>query len=552
MDNHILPNQEDVGNADRTGDKTLNFQQFFAMSLGLSVENIYYIAIVVLACILGAEIAGICMLIGKLRRARRDETDGSEDEYSGGASYGIAALSFGALSATAELILFVLAAAAAVGALVLCVLLAVCYAKGYLLISAKEEKRARERAAAPVYAPVEYPEPTYDEPEVVDEPVRETPEIDYDRSYEGDEEALRALSNLTNTEGAEVSEEVNEEEPVAEEVPVAEEEPAAPTETAVAAEVPSTSVAAPAQTVTSTVVTEGVPGYVGQAPIIEKHIIETTKEVIKETNTTTVTKENSESNAVSERVLKAIDTLLQLGVPIRMASEVAVETPVPATGEGETLIDATDGAIIDVEEPDLKDEPDDRDEEERKADEEENDDEYESELFGNERIVGFDEETGCYIIARYRKSCEAKLRQARPETKKYYSAIRNALMGYEDTKERMSWSIDTYTNEHTQIAKINIRPRTLDLYLALEPSTLEDSVYHGRDVGEKKKYAETPFLYKVNSPRKLTLALELVQRACEEQGLSPIDIEEVSYEEQYPFTDTETLITQGLIREYLR
>ena len=155
-------------------------------------------------------------------------------------------------------------------------------------------------------------------------------------------------------------------------------------------------------------------------------------------------------------------------------------------------------------------------------------------------------------MARYRKSCEAKLIQARPETKKYYSAIRNALMGYEGTKERMSWTIDTYTNEHTQIAKINVRPRTLDLYLALEPSTLEDSVYRGKDVGGKKKYAETPFLYKVNSPRKLTLALELVQRACEEQGLSPIDIEEINYEEQYPFTDTETLITRGLIREYLR
>ena len=180
------------------------------------------------------------------------------------------------------------------------------------------------------------------------------------------------------------------------------------------------------------------------------------------------------------------------------------------------------------------------------------DDEYESDLFGNERIVGFDEETGCYIMARYRKSCEAKLIQSRPDTKKYYSAIRNAHMGYEGTKERMSWTIDTYTNEHAQVAKINVRPRTLDLYLALAPSTLEDSVYRGKDVGGKKKYAETPFLYKVNSPRKLTLALELVQRACEEQGLSPIDIEEVNYEEQYPFTDTETLIARGLVREYLR
>ena len=72
---HIFLNWEVVGKFDRMGDKTLNLQQFFAMSLGLSVENTYYIAIAVLACVLGAEIAGICMLIGKMRRARRGDED---------------------------------------------------------------------------------------------------------------------------------------------------------------------------------------------------------------------------------------------------------------------------------------------------------------------------------------------------------------------------------------------------------------------------------------------------------------------------------------------
>ena len=89
----------------------MNLQHFFAMSFGLSVENIYYIAIAVLACILGAEIAGICMLIGKMRRARNGEADAPNDEYDNntGANYALAALSFGAVSATAELVLLVLA-----------------------------------------------------------------------------------------------------------------------------------------------------------------------------------------------------------------------------------------------------------------------------------------------------------------------------------------------------------------------------------------------------------------------------------------------------------
>ena len=533
------------------GDKTLNLQQFFAMSFGLSVENLYYIAIAVLACVLGAEIAGICMLIGKMRRARNGGADASNDEYHGGANYALAALSFGAVSATAELALLVLAIAAAVGAFVLCILLIVLRAKGYLLIRAKDELAAaqkaaeEQKAAIPAYAPVKEPEQV----DVVEEPEK-VPEIEYTETYENDETAQKAIANLINTEEAIVSEEVSAEEPeeieeVAE--PVEEEAPAV-TETAVA---PAPAVVSPAQPVGQTVMAQGMPAYAGQVPFVEKHIIETTKEIIKETNTTTVTEDKS-TNPVTEEMMKAIDALKQLGAELRMEREIAVARPTKENGDSAPEHIDIEDEELEVEELDTEDEIDAEDEAEREADAEENDDEYESDLFGNERIVGFDEETGCYIIARYRKSCEAKLMQSRPATKKYYSAIRNALMGYEGTKERMSWTIDTYTNEHAQIAKINVRPRTLDLYLALEPSTLEDSVYRGRDVGSKKKYAETPFLYKVNSPRKLTLALELVQRACEEQGLSPIDIEEINYEEQYPFTDTETLIARGLIREYLR
>ena len=537
----------------------MNLQQFFAMSIGLSVEHVYYIAIAVLACVLGAEIAGICMLIGKWRRARSGEIDLPDDDYDNntGANYAIAALSFGAVSATAELALWVLAIAAAVGAFVLCLLLVVCYAKGYLLISARTEKQAaimeRERAAqraaqeaaaqaAAIAEEAVYEEEDQTEQEVVD---------DYDY-YEGDPEAQEAISNLSATEEAVMAEEYEEEveeEVIEEDVEEPLEETDEVTETAVVAQELETPAA---QTVEHTVITEGAPAYAGQAPIVEKHIIETTKEIIKETNTTTVTEGKSEQfSAATEEMMKAITEFMKLETQLRMEKEVAVERPVEE-GESTPAFAEAEDEELEVDEMDTEDEAEAEDEAEREADAEENDDDYESDLFGNERIVGFDEETGCYIIARYRKSCEAKLMQARPQTKKYYSAIRNALMGYEGTKERMSWTIDTYTNEHAQIAKINVRPRTLDLYLALDPSTLEDSVYRGRDVGSKKKYAETPFLFKVNSPRKLTLALELVQRACEEQGLSPIDIEEVNYEEQYPFTDTETLITRGLIREYLR
>ena len=86
----------------------------------------------------------------------------------------------------------------------------------------------------------------------------------------------------------------------------------------------------------------------------------------------------------------------------------------------------------------------------------------------------------------------------------------------------------------------------------MDPASLEGTVYRGQDVSHLKKYADTPFRYKLRTPRKFKWAMELVARVCEEQGLSPIDIERVDYEAAYPFEDTDSLVSRGLIKEYIR
>ena len=209
-----------------------------------------------------------------------------------------------------------------------------------------------------------------------------------------------------------------------------------------------------------------------------------------------------------------------------------------------------------------EDEPDEEETPEDVTDSEEGEDTFEEAeesetensgaFTGNERIIGFDEESGCYIVASYRKSFEAKLIQANPFIKKCYSQLKNALLAYKGTKSRISWSCDSYTNERTTIARINVKSHILELYLALDPASLEDTVYHGTDVSDKKKYEDTPFRYKLRTPRKLQWALELVERVCVEQGLSPIDAEEVDYEQLYPFDTTENLVERKLIKETRR
>ncbi len=520
----------------------MNFQHLFAMSsMGLGVESMYFIAIGVLACVLGAEIAGICILIRKMKAARRasylQETEDSAERYH---SQHAGVILLGAVPAAAQISLFALSIAAAVAALVFVILLIVFRAKGYSLISPAALRTSEQAPAEETPAPA-VEETPIEELSVAETPAEEIPFVEEAIDEEQQQEAYTEAFALMEEEPIALDEEAVEEPTPAEEtVTAAESAPVAVLQRPAPAYTPA----------------PGIPiyssAYPGGQPVIEKHITETVREVIKETNTTTTT-EGGNAHA-TEEILKAIAELMKLGTQLRMEKEMAVQNPVI---KNEESVDAMSSAVEEPEVEDIEDDEDlELDEAENASDEEEGegaDDDYESELFtGNERIVGFDEETGCYIVAHYRKSFEAKLIQARPDVKKYYSEIKNALLAYEDTKDRITWNGNAYSNDRAQIAKINVRQRTLDLYLALDPASLEDSVYHGRDVGDKKKYAETPFLFKVNSPRKLTLALELVRRTCEEQGLSPIDIDTVNYEEQYPFESTEDLIRRGLIREYLR
>ncbi len=254
--------------------------------------------------------------------------------------------------------------------------------------------------------------------------------------------------------------------------------------------------------------------------IVERYVTETVREreIVRETG--------------SDELYRAINTLSDLLADERRRA--------PDPDEEEPEEEPSDDATDLEEGEEAFDEP------------EENESENTGAFTGNERVIGFDEESGCYIVASYRKSFEARLIQASPFIKKCYSQLKNALLAYKGTKSRISWSCDSYTNERTAIAKINVKSHILELYLALDPASLDGSVYHGTDVSDKKKYEDTPFRYKLRSTRKLQWALELVERVCVEQGLSPIDAEQVDYEQLYPFDSTENLVERKLIKETRR
>ena len=489
----------------------LQFLFSAAGALELS-ENGFLIAVAVFACLLGAEIAGIVVLISKLLRGRGekqeiDRLERSSDDYY---HYGFPMLALGAIPQATYTALSIIAGLAAVAAVVFAILLIVARKNGYLFISSKDLSALAEAERNP--KPVEEPVVLADQTE---EPQGE--------AY-AESEAETAFT---------VFEEAYEE--AFEEAPAACEEPEEALAEVAACEEAANAPAAMGDPVFA----DGSQPY----KIVEKIVTETQKEIVREVPVQT-------TSGAAEQLMEKLTDFLDYELQKRK--------------DADTVGTETDGAVavLAQNENDREDAEDDEDEDEQETDTEldadEEDDldfeepDSEDRFTGNERIVGFDDVTGCYLVAHYRKSFEAKLIQARPRIKEYYSELKNALLSYKGTKSRISWTADSFHNGRTQIAKINVKTNILELYLALEPESLEGTVYRGRNVGSKKKYAETPFQYKLRTPRKFKWAMELVQRTCEEQGLSPIDIEKIDYVQQYPFESTESLVDRKLIKEYIR
>ena len=494
----------------------------FGLSAGMTTAG-FFVAIAVLACVLGAEIAGICILISKMLRARKARREYSrvEEDRENQSSYHYhnaagALLLLGAIPQTSYTVLTVLAVLSALAAVVFVVLLIVFRACGYDFAVTEKPERASAGSLEDT-SPKALPE---------EEPV-------YAVLPDDEEQAQEASTPPA-------------EEPIADEpFSVFDEDADSAGQEIVAA--------APEQetTVTTTTVSEEPVFADGTHPykVVEKVVTETVKEIYRENPTAAQETQKSGTDAVMEKLADFLEYELQK----RRENDAQDNDPesVPTFAE-------TDPSDADVEDEDEDEDDFEEDAEDGKRDEDDDVDDEENDtegdhFTGSERIIGFDEETGCYIVAHYRKSFEAKLIQSRPNIKQYYSELKNALLSYGGTKSRISWAADSFSNERTPIAKINVKTRTLELYLALDPASLEDdSVYKGQDVGNKKKYADTPFRYKIRSPRKLKWALELVQRTCEEHGLSPIDAEQVNYEELYPFDTTENLVERKLIKEYIR
>ena len=155
---------------------------------------------------------------------------------------------------------------------------------------------------------------------------------------------------------------------------------------------------------------------------------------------------------------------------------------------------------------------------------------------------------GGKVFVQYRRSFTARLIQSDDTTKYYYNQLRNALLSVEGVKERVSWNYDSYNVGRRQFAKVNANRKSLIVYFALPPESIDEK-YNYRDVSEKKRNTNVPVRYKITGSRSFAYAMELLEQQRE---LFELDVDPFEEELDIPYEERTPLIRRRLIRVYAK
>ena len=121
------------------------------------------------------------------------------------------------------------------------------------------------------------------------------------------------------------------------------------------------------------------------------------------------------------------------------------------------------------------------------------------------------------------------------------------LLSYK-SKSRISWGLESFNIGRKKVAKVNVRGKSLSLYLALNPETI-DAKYHAKNVSESKRFADTPVLIKVRSSRSLKYAFELIEALMISLEMPKRDVPHSDYRPERK--TLEELVECGLVKDKL-
>lgn len=120
---------------------------------------------------------------------------------------------------------------------------------------------------------------------------------------------------------------------------------------------------------------------------------------------------------------------------------------------------------------------------------------------------------------RYNLSFEAKLRLADDEIKDRYKAFCNEVALYKGVKIKGAFRQQRIYKGRKTLGLILFRGKTLCIAFALDPNEYIETKYRGIDKSDKKRFENTPMLFKLTSTRKLEYAKYLLLQLAEANTL---------------------------------
>ena len=157
---------------------------------------------------------------------------------------------------------------------------------------------------------------------------------------------------------------------------------------------------------------------------------------------------------------------------------------------------------------------------------------------------------GRYVtLKKYVRGFAAKMKQGSVERKDRYAAVKSAILALKNVKVRKSFAGETFMYGRQPLLKSRVRGKTLCLFFALCPEDYPASVYHQKDRGGVKSFADTPMMIRVKSDLGLERALRLVSEIAKRFSLAKGTQE--SFRDEFFFEETAALVEKGLIKTRL-
>lgn len=162
-----------------------------------------------------------------------------------------------------------------------------------------------------------------------------------------------------------------------------------------------------------------------------------------------------------------------------------------------------------------------------------------------------DEGTPCVINGetvevRYRSSFMSRLIQAPTEVQEIYGALKNEILSYSGLKVKNSWNYESFNRDGEQCVKLNVRGRSVMVYLALNPKDYLGTKYRFKDMSATPKFEKVPMLLSVRTERGIKYATELIAELMKKIGAARGQTQNVDY--RMPYEDNAALALRGLVK----